>query len=202
MKVTIRPAVTEDRPTIEAASRQTWEDHRARQPNAFAENGWDYGLRRPYEMAFRDPKAQPLGESDNLFVADAGGRIVGFILLSWHARADVPKGRDGAIYDIWVHPDWRGKGVGQNLVQTAKDIATRKDWDNLTADVWTGAPSESLFEAAGFSQQRVTWRFGPDRPARLIEPRKERPAKGGDGWWKWAVLIVVLGLLAAVITQV
>ncbi len=199
MKVTIRPATTEDRPTIEAASRQTWDEHRDRQPYAFAENGWDYGLKRAHEMAFRDPKAMPVGESGNLYVADAGGQVVGFVLLSWHARPDVSEGSDGSIFDIWVHPDWRGKGVGRNLVDIAREVSEQKDWDSLTADVWTGAPSAELFEIAGFTPMQVRWRIGPDRAARPIEPREKPTRNEGDSWWKWAVLIVLMGLLVAVV---
>lgn len=199
MKVTIRPAVTEDRATIEAASRATWDAHRARQPHAFAENGWDFGMARPHEIAFRGPNAEPLGESGNLFVADANGTVVGFILLSWHLRADVEDRPDGTIYDIWVHPDWRHKGVGQNLVNFAKEMAAEADWDNLTADVWTGAPSSTLFEAAGFAQEKITWRFGPDRPARPRVHREKAKATTGDQWWKWAVLAVVIGCFLAIL---
>lgn len=192
MKVTIRPAVTEDRAGIEAASRATWDAHRQRQPYAFAENGWDYGLARWHEIAFRGPKAEILGESGNLFVADANGQMVGFVLLSWHLRADVEDMPDGSILDIWVHPDWRQKGVGQNLVTFAKDLAHEADWDNLTADVWHGAPSAGMFEAAGFAPQNTTWRFGPDRPARPRTRPQAADATSGDRWWKWAVLAIIL----------
>ncbi|MEX3016209.1 GNAT family N-acetyltransferase [Gymnodinialimonas hymeniacidonis] len=198
MKVTIRPALSDDRPAIEAASRETWDAHRARQPFAFAENGWDFGMARWHEIAFRGPTAEPLGESGNLFLADAGGQMVGFVLLSWHLRADVEDMPDGAILDIWVHPDWRHKGVGQNLVGFAKDMATEADWDSLTADVWTGAPSSGLFEAAGFAPQSTTWRFGPDRPARARVKREEAKAESEDRWWKWAVLLVIVACFAAI----
>ena len=198
MKVTIRPAVTEDRATIEAASRATWDAHRARQPFAFAENGWDFSMARSHEIAFRGPKAEVLGESGNLFVAEAGGAVVGFVLLSWHLRADVEDMPDGAIYDIWVHPDWRHKGVGQNLVSFAKEMAADADWDNLTADVWAGAPSSGLFEAAGFEAEKTTWRFGPDRPARDRVPREKAEDTPRDQWWKWAVLAVIVACFAAI----
>jgi ribosomal protein S18 acetylase RimI-like enzyme len=201
MKVSIRPAVTEDRATVEVASRATWDAHRTRQPFAFAENGWDFGMARSHEIAFRGPKAEPLGESGNLFVADADGRVVGFVLLSWHLRDDVEDMGDGAILDIWVDPDWRHKGVAQNLVSFAKEMAEQADWDNLTADVWTGAPSAGLFEAAGFTQQNVTWRFGPDRPARDRVRREDTREAPGDAWWKWAVFAVLIGLLVVIVAS-
>lgn len=200
MKVSIRPAVTADRPKIEAASRQTWEDHRARQPHAFAENGWDMLLKRDHEFAFFSGEGKPIGESGNLFVADARGIIVGYVLLSWHLRDDAPNAPNGSVIDIWVDPEWRKKGVGQNLVSYAKDMADEAGWDNLYAQVWTGAPSSHLFGAAGFSPAHVTWRYGPDRPATLIKsPAKEDGMTNAA--WKWPVAIVLIGLLITIVTQ-
>ena len=86
MQVTIRPALDQDRAAIIAASETTWAEHRARQPYAFAENGWDMLMAREYVIAFRDPQGHTVGESGNLFVADADGRVLGYILLSWHVR--------------------------------------------------------------------------------------------------------------------
>lgn len=185
---------------IEAASRATWEEHRTRQPHAFAENGWDFGLKRDHEFAFWSGEGNPVGESGNLFVADAGGEVVGFVLLSWHLRDDAPNASEGTIIDIWVHPDWREKGVGRNLVDFAKDMADAADWDNLKAQVWEGAPSAALFETAGFAPLHVTWRYGPDRPAALRKPRAEKK-KSGDLDWKWPFAIVVIALLIVIATQ-
>ncbi|MBF9045171.1 GNAT family N-acetyltransferase [Rhodobacterales bacterium HKCCE4037] len=198
MKVTIRQAETADRATIAAASRATWEEHRARQPYSFPENGWDMLLARDHEIAFRDAKGQPVAVSENLYVAEAGTQIVGFILLSWHLRADAPPYHKGAVSDIWVHEDWRGKGIAKELVATAKELADAEDWDELTAQVWEGAPSARLFEEAGFQRRSTIWRYGPDRPARPLEPASETPDRGTDSWWRWAVLAVILACFAVI----
>lgn len=157
-------------------------------------------LKRDHEFAFWSGEGKPIGESGNLFVAEAGAEVVGFILLSWHLRDDAPNAPDGTVIDIWVHPDWRNKGVGQNLVDFAKEMADRADWDNLTAQVWEGAPSTNLFQTAGFTPQHVTWRYGPDRPAALIKPRKPKD-KTSDALWKWPVLIVIITLIAIIVSQ-
>lgn len=200
MKLSIRPAVTADRATIEAASRRTWDEHRTRQPAAFPENGWDMLLKRDHEFAFWSGTGQPVGESGNLFVADSDGTVVGFVLLSWHLRADAPDASNGTIIDIWVHPEWRHKGVARNLVDFAKEMADGADWDNLKAQVWEGAPSAGLFEAAGFTPQHTTWRYGPDRPARLIKPRAKKKKSGDDGW-KWSFILLVVGILIVLVIQ-
>lgn len=201
MKVTIRPAITADRATIEAASRETWEAHRARQPEAFPTNGWDMTLKRDHEFAFWSGTGQPVGESGNLFVAESEDQVVGFVLLSWHLRDDAPDAPNGTLIDIWTHPDWRAKGVGSNLVNFAKDMSDQADWDNLTAQAWQGAPSERLFEAAGFTPQLVRWRYGPDRPARDMVARSSKPKTRDDPFWKWAVLGTILAVLIVILTQ-
>lgn len=189
-----------DRPTIEAASRATWDEHRVRQPYAFPENGWDMLLRRDHEFPFLSGTRQPVDESGNLFVADADGTVAGFILLSWLLCADAPFAPNGTVIDIRTHPDWRNKGVGRNLVDFAKDMADRANWDNLTAQVWDDAASEGLFEAASFTPQNVTWRYRPDRPAQLIKPRVKK-AENGDGPWKWTAAIVIIALILVIVSQ-
>jgi len=192
---------------IEAASRQTWEDHRARQPHVFAENGWENALSYLYDIAFRFAEARPDQGSKSLYVAEAEGQIVGFILLSHHLELDDKHETEGSVSDIWVHPEWRKKGIGRNLVALAKDVAEAEDWDNLWAQVWVGAPWDSVFEEAGFSKAATHWRFGPDRPAR---PKKRTAAREGkqaasktgqgDDWWKWGVLGLIILVFLAVVT--
>jgi len=199
MKITIRPAEEADRATIIEASEATWHAHRARQPHAFAENGWDMVMAREHVIAFRDAKGMPVGTSENLFVADADGRIVGFILLSWHLRGDAPDYPKGAVSDLWVDDDWRGKGIAAQLVDFAKKQADAAGWHDLTAQVWEGAPSAGLFEKAGFQPRSTIWRHGPDAPAPPIE-MQEAPARDqADNWWKWAVILVILGCSATII---
>ena len=53
-----------------------------------------------------------------LLVAEAGGEdgIVGVLAASWQHAVHVP-GRYGTIQDLWVHPDWRSKAVGRELIE-------------------------------------------------------------------------------------
>ncbi len=192
MKATIRPAVEADRATILEASEATWEEHRQRQPDAFAENGWEMLVARGHIVAFIDKKGQRVAASENLFVADADGQVVGFILLSWHLRADAGAYHKGSINDIWVHPDWRGKGIAREMVDFAKERAEARGWDDLTAQVWHGAPSSGLFAEAGFAPWSTIWRYGPDQPARLLKARAKGTTPQEDSWWKWAVLATII----------
>jgi GNAT superfamily N-acetyltransferase len=64
------------------------------------------------------------GEKGALLVAEAGGEdgIVGVLAASWQHAIHVP-GRYATIQDLWVHPDWRSRAVGQALVETFCELA-------------------------------------------------------------------------------
>ena len=59
-----------------------------------------------------------------LLVAEAGGEdgIVGVLAASWQHAIHVP-GRYGTIQDLWVHPDWRSRAVGRQLVEAYCELA-------------------------------------------------------------------------------
>jgi branched-chain amino acid aminotransferase len=59
-----------------------------------------------------------------LLVAEAGGEdgIVGVLAASWQHAIHVP-GRYGTIQDLWVHPDWRSRAVGHELVEAFCEVA-------------------------------------------------------------------------------
>jgi len=59
-----------------------------------------------------------------LLVAEAGGEdgIVGVLAASWQHAIHVP-GRYGTIQDLWVHPEWRGRAVGHDLVEAFCGLA-------------------------------------------------------------------------------
>jgi GNAT superfamily N-acetyltransferase len=62
-----------------------------------------------------------------LLVAEAGGEdgIVGVLAASWQHGIHVP-GRYGTIQDLWVHPDWRSRAVGHELVESFCALARKE----------------------------------------------------------------------------
>lgn len=76
-----------------------------------------------------------------LLVAEAGseGEIVGVLAASWQHAIHVP-GRYGTIQDLWVHPDWRSRAIGRDLVDAYCEIARRKGAMRLEV----GLPRESF----------------------------------------------------------
>lgn len=91
-----------------------------------------------------------------LLVAEAGGEdgLVGVLAASWQHAIHVP-GRYGTIQDLWVHPDWRSKAIGQRLVDAFCELAResgakrievglpREDFERIEA-------TEAFYRANGF----------------------------------------------------
>jgi GNAT superfamily N-acetyltransferase len=76
-----------------------------------------------------------------LLVAEAGdgGEIVGVLAASWQHAIHVP-GRYGTIQDLWVHPAWRSRAIGRDLVEAYCEIARREGAKRLEV----GLPRESF----------------------------------------------------------
>ena len=91
-----------------------------------------------------------------LLVAEAGGEdgLVGVLAASWQQAIHVP-GRYGTIQDLWVHPEWRSKAIGHELVEAFCQLAReagaqrvevglpREDFERIGA-------TEAFYRANGF----------------------------------------------------
>jgi branched-chain amino acid aminotransferase len=84
--------------------------------------------------------ARDRGEG-TLLVAEAGGEgnVVGVLAASWQHAIHVP-GRYGTIQDLWVHPDWRSRAIGRDLVEAYSEIARGEGAKRLEV----GLPRESF----------------------------------------------------------
>lgn len=78
-------------------------------------------------------------EEGTLLVAEAGGEIVGILAASWQHAIHVP-GRYGTIQDLWVHPQWRSRAIGRDLVDAYCETARREGAKRLEV----GLPLESF----------------------------------------------------------
>jgi GNAT superfamily N-acetyltransferase len=55
-----------------------------------------------------------------IFVAEAGGEIVGVLSASWQRGLHVP-GLYATIQDLWVHREWRSKAIGAALAGLCRE---------------------------------------------------------------------------------
>jgi GNAT superfamily N-acetyltransferase len=98
-----------------------------------------------------------------LLVAEDDGSIVGILAASWQYAIHVP-GRYGTIQDLWVHPEWRSRALGRELVLALVKRAAEVGVPRLEV----GLPQE------GFAQLGATERFYRENEFTPLGPRMRR----------------------------
>ncbi len=122
----IRAAAGEDAPAVAGAVEALLIELGGERPSPTA-------LQAAARALAEDPRAGAL------LVAENGGAIVGVLAASWQHAIHVP-GRYGTIQDLWVHPDWRGKALGRELVEALVALAGEQGIARLEV----GLPQESF----------------------------------------------------------
>jgi GNAT superfamily N-acetyltransferase len=95
---------------------------------AIASKGfWGYEPERVREWADSGDFSSQRMREMNVFVAESGGRVVAWAGL-------IPRGDVAWLEDLWVEPDWIGKGVGGRLFRHAAEQArqggaTTMEWE-------------------------------------------------------------------------
>src|SRR5262249_52562780 len=114
--VTIRPTREDDAPAYRALRMKGLQAH----PEAF---GMDYATSaaRPIEYWQARMRSGAGGPEGVTYVADAAGELIGMTAL---VRNDLVKTRHaGSIFGVYTHPDWRGTGVADALIEACVDYA-------------------------------------------------------------------------------
>ncbi len=83
-----------------------------------------------------------------VLVAEEADRIVGVLGVSWQIAIRIP-GRYGLIQELWVHPSFRGRTIGGDLLAALFELARRRQ----VARLEVGLPSER------YSHQAATEAF-------------------------------------------
>jgi len=99
-------------------------------------------------------------ESGALLVAEGSEGLVGVLGASWQSALHIP-GRYGLIQELWVHPSWRGRAIGGDLVEAVFTLARRL----RIARVEVGLPRD------GFAGIRATEAFYRGRGFELLGAR-------------------------------
>jgi len=76
------------------------------------------------------------GDPQGFFVAEKGGRLIGFVSIhgDWWDRQR--QTRTGEIHELVVHSDFKGQGVGKTLIEKA--FSYLKERGCKTASLWVG----------------------------------------------------------------
>ncbi|WP_181156977.1 GNAT family N-acetyltransferase [Paraburkholderia sp. BL21I4N1] len=81
---------------------------------------------------------------DRMFIAESGESAVGYFFWEVHGEAAV-------LASIYVIPDRRGNGLGQQLLAQFIADARAQGFSQLTLGVKADNPARRLYEKAGFS---------------------------------------------------
>jgi GNAT superfamily N-acetyltransferase len=65
------------------------------------------------------------GAGGKSIVGDPDREIVGVLGASWQTAIHVP-GRYALIQDLWVHPSWRGRTIGSDLLAALFELASQR----------------------------------------------------------------------------
>lgn len=98
-----------------------------------------------------------------VFVARVDHEIIGMLAASWQFAIHVP-GEYATIQDLWVHPAWRSRSIGGELVDALVDECRAKD----VARIEVGLPRE------GFRALRATEAFYLENDFEPLGPRMRR----------------------------
>jgi GNAT superfamily N-acetyltransferase len=74
-----------------------------------------------------------------VLVAELDGALVGVIAASWQTAIHIP-GRYALIQDLWVHPAWRSRAIGGDLVSALCQLTRERQ----IARVEVGLPRKSF----------------------------------------------------------
>jgi branched-chain amino acid aminotransferase len=148
--MSVRMATVDDAPAVASAVEALLIELGGERPSATA---LEEGARRLAE----DP------DTGALLVAEDGGRVVGVLAASWQYAIHVP-GRYGTIQDLWVHPDWRSRALGRELVLAL----VRRAADAGVPRLEVGLPQES------FAGLGATERFYRENDFTPLGPRMRR----------------------------
>lgn len=98
-----------------------------------------------------------------IFVAEADRSLVGVLATSWQTAIHVP-GRYALVQDLWVHPAWRGRTIGRDLLAALFELAR----EQRIACVEVGLPRER------FARLRATEAFYLENGFTPLGPRMRR----------------------------
>jgi|GEM_PF-186416 len=149
MEIRMRPARRADYKTIWRATLQTvWDDTPSDERIRLDRDRWEAHFRKKIE-----PYVE--GSRTEAWVAeDANTSFLGYLLVGPGGGFLTPE-QYGFIYDVWVAPEHRGKGVGTFLVKWATEWARRQGYKKIKLEVAeTNERARSIYESLGFHPER------------------------------------------------
>ena len=141
--ITIRPAVPDDAEPIAAVHVESWRDtYRGIIPDAFLDGLTVEGRARSWRWTVAN-----LNENEVLFVAEDGGRIIGFSNGGKNRNSEYPHG--GEVYAIYLLKAYHGLGIGKRLFTAVTESLERSGYDSFMLWVLKDNPTLGFYQAMG-----------------------------------------------------
>ncbi len=153
--IIIRPAKSQDLPTLLEFEQAIIEYERPMEPNMMASPFHYYDLSEIMQLE----NAQIMVAED--LNAEKGAKLVGsgFIHIR-KARHYLDHTEHGYLGFMYVDPDYRGKGINKQIISELTKWAKSKDLDVLCLTVFAENPSAiRAYEKAGFNQSLIEMRL-------------------------------------------
>ncbi len=99
-------------------------------------------------------------DRDGFFVAEVDGKPVGFVACDANWVSFYENEEMGEIHEIFVHPEWQGRGIGSALLSKALDYAKRRG--RRMAGLWVGVGNvraKKFYEKFGFKEAGIWGRW-------------------------------------------
>ena len=159
-------------PTIWAATIETvWRDLPEDEKARLDRTAWEGHIRK---------RLEPYVESDRTeaWVAEsADGTFLGYLLVG-PGGGYLTQETHGFIYDVWVAPMHRRRGIGTSLVRWAADWARSKGYAKIKLEVAeTNPAARRVYEAAGFRLERAYMGRVLEVPPENGQSREQRPKR-------------------------
>jgi GNAT superfamily N-acetyltransferase len=135
--------------------------------NDAVDSGASLGFVKPFEVSqARHWWSQHIDDPATIiWVASEDGRIAGTIGLELSVKAN---GRHrGEITKLMVHRDFRGRGLGRQLLDTAEREAVTAGLTLLFLDTQTGSAAEHLYRSTGWTPAGSIPAFAADPDGKL-----------------------------------
>ncbi|AIJ05482.1 GCN5-related N-acetyltransferase [Methanocaldococcus bathoardescens] len=95
-------------------------------------------------------------DEDGFFVCEINGKPIGFIACDCNWISNIEKREVAEIHEIFVDPDFRGRGIGTALINKAIEYA-KKNGRNIV-ELWVGVENKNAIEfykKLGFEKKEI-----------------------------------------------
>ena len=136
-------------PEIRYATNDDEQELLALMRQYYAEDGYVFHENRANRAVRQLLADRSLGR---LWVISAEGKIVGYVVLTLGFSLEY-LGLDAFLDELYVTPDWRGKGLGKRALRLVEDTCRALEVNALHLEVERDkAEAHRLYERAGFER--------------------------------------------------